>query len=95
MVLITPELVRPIPAAAKPPEVNMPREFMADAAKQAPRTSGLEVTGALAAPPVRRTIPLEQFLELEKIRQSAPILTPGPGAQSGSAPSPAGSGGGK
>ncbi len=95
MVLITPELVRPIPAAATLPEVHMPKAFLEDAAKQAPRTSGPEVTGAVPAPPVRRTIPLEQYLEMEKLRQSTPPLTPGPGSQSGAASSTAGSGGGK
>jgi pilus assembly protein CpaC len=95
MVLITPELVRPVPATATPPDVHMPKQFLEDAASQAPQTSGPEVTGAVAAPPVRRTIPIEQFLELEKIRQAAPALTPGPGPQSGSAPGTAGSGGGR
>ncbi len=95
MVLITPELVRPIPAAVKPPDVKMPRDFMEGPAKQAPRTSGPEVTGTVATPPSRATIPLEQLLELEKIRQAAPALTPGPGSQPGSAPSTPGTGGGK
>jgi len=94
MVLITPELIRPIPAAVAPPEVHMPQPFLEEGAREAPRTPGQKVTGVVAVPPVRKTLPLEQFLDMEKLRQSAPPLTPGPGAQSG-ATSPAGSGGGK
>jgi pilus assembly protein CpaC len=94
LVLITPELVRPIPASATPPDVHMPKAFLDDA-KRAPRTSGPDVTGAVPAPPVRKTIPLEQFLDLEKLSQSAPPLMPGSGSQSGAAPGTAGPGGGK
>jgi len=93
MVLITPELVRPIPATATAPDVHMPAKFLEDTSNQAPQTSGPEVTGAVTAPPVRNTIPLEQFLEMEKLKQSATPLTAGPGSQS--TPSPIGSGGGK
>ncbi len=95
MVLITPELVRPIPSSATPPEIHMPSQFLEGSGKQAPRTSGPDVTGAVAAPPSSPTIPWEQFMESEKLKQAAPPLTSGSGSQSASAPSPLGSGGGK
>ena len=95
MVLITPELVRPIPATATPPEVAMPKTFMQGTATRAPQTPGPEVTGEAPAPPARKTISLEKFLELEKIKQTAAPLVPGAGSQSGAVPSTAGSGGGK
>jgi len=95
MVMITPELVRPIPAGAARPEIPMPREFLKGTARLAPVTPGPEVTGAVAALPAAKTIPVEQLRELQKQKESAPLLVPGPAPQSGLAPPAPAPGGGK
>jgi pilus assembly protein CpaC len=76
MVLVTPELVRPIPAGAPRPEIPMPRDFLPGGSRQAPATPGPEVTGAVAAPPAQKTMPVEQLLELEKQKHDAPAALP-------------------
>jgi pilus assembly protein CpaC len=81
MVLVTPELVRPMPAGAKLPEVRMPEQFLPGTATAAPRTPGAETTGDVLRPPAKRVIPLEQLLEIEK--QNAAPVTPLPGASPG------------
>jgi len=75
MVLITPLLVRPVPAGGARPEIRMPAEFLKDTAREAPRTPGAEVTGAVPVLPAHKDIPLEQLLELEK-QKEAPESAP-------------------
>jgi len=86
MVLITPELVRPIPAGAALPEIRMPEEFLPGTAAVAPRTPGPPVTGAVPSPPARKDIPLEEMLEIEKHKadaQAPPQASPAPGGAPG------------
>jgi len=86
MVLITPELVRPIPAGAALPEIRMPEEFLPGTAAAAPRTPGPPVTGAVPSPPARKDIPLEEMLEIEKHKadaQAPPQASPAPGGAPG------------
>jgi pilus assembly protein CpaC len=71
MVLITPELVRPIPGGAALPAIGMPEVFLPGAAT-APRTPDSQVTGAIPLPPVKKDIPLEEMLEIEKQKTAAP-----------------------
>jgi pilus assembly protein CpaC len=71
MILITPELVRPIPGGAALPAVGMPEVFLPGTAAAAPRTPGSEVTGAIPSPPVKKDIPLEEMLEIEKQKTAA------------------------
>ncbi len=71
MILITPELVRPIPGGAALPAVGMPEVFLPGTATAAPRTPGSEVTGAIPSPPVKKDIPLEEMLEIEKQKTAA------------------------
>jgi len=85
MVLITPELVRPIPAGAARPEVRQPQEFLPGTAAAAPRTPGPEVTGAVPPPPARRDVPLEELLEIEK-QKAVPQTSPPAGPAQGTAP---------
>jgi pilus assembly protein CpaC len=82
MVLITPELVRPIPAGTALPQVRMPEEFLTGPAAGGPRTPGADATGAVAAPPVRKDIPLEELLEIERQKAASPPLA-APSQQSG------------
>jgi pilus assembly protein CpaC len=56
LVLVTPELVRPIPAGAKKPEVKMPGAFLKDAATALPENPG---TGEKPTWPT--SVPVEQL----------------------------------
>ncbi len=71
MVLVTPELVRPIPSGAARPDIPMPKEFIKGTNTRAPRTPGEETTGAVAPAAVQKTLPVEQLQEMERQRQPA------------------------
>ncbi len=75
IVLVTPEIVQPVPAGAPTPELKMPQEFLKDTALTAPRTPGVDITGRKAAvrmPP----IPVEELREIQrKEREAAPAAT--------------------
>lgn len=81
MVLVTPELVRPIPVGAKPPDVRRPEEFLPGTAAAAPRTPGPPVTGPVPVPSAKKDLPFEEMLEIENKKAPAAALP----AQSGSA----------
>jgi pilus assembly protein CpaC len=66
LVLVTPELIRPIPAGQPLPDVKMPLEFLRDASKVMPRSPGLEVTGPVPVKPTSDTMPVEQLIEIQK-----------------------------
>jgi pilus assembly protein CpaC len=72
MVLITPELVRPIPGNAPLPEIRNPEQFLPGTAAAAPRTPGSEVTGAVPTGPVRTDIPFEEMIEIERQKGATP-----------------------
>ncbi|HSW50234.1 MAG TPA: pilus assembly protein N-terminal domain-containing protein, partial [Bryobacteraceae bacterium] len=57
LVLVTPEIVRPIPAGQPVPEIRMPLPFMEGTSTQAPRTPGMDVTGPVPVKPLKETIP--------------------------------------
>lgn len=76
MVLITPELVRPIPAGSVLPDVRQPEVFLPGTAAAAPRTPGAGVTGSVPRPAVRKDIPLEEMLEIEKQKAAVQVLPP-------------------
>ena len=80
LVIVTPELVRPIPAGQQPPMVDFPKDFLKDGAQTAPRTPGQDVTGPITATPVRTSMPVEELIEQQKQDQgtSAPALAPLP-----------------
>jgi hypothetical protein len=67
--MVTAELVRPIPNDQKPPELAMPKEFLKEPMKEAPRQPGMAVTGPVPVRPVTNTIPVEK---LEQFEKSAP-----------------------
>jgi pilus assembly protein CpaC len=75
LVMVTPELVRPIPSGAPLPTVAMPKEFLAAGTKEAPRTPGADVTGPVSIPEPQKTIPVEQMQKLQEQLQ-APIASP-------------------
>jgi pilus assembly protein CpaC len=63
LVLVTPELVRPIPAGQKTPEIVMPRTDFIDAGAKPPRTPGMTETGPVPVKPPNDTIPVEDLVK--------------------------------
>jgi len=96
LIIVTPELVGPIPAGARRPEVNMPIPFMKGTAKSVPQTPGPDVTGPLPALPQVQTLPIEELKsEMQSISpasnptaamQPAPTLPPSAGTSAASGP---------
>jgi pilus assembly protein CpaC len=97
LVIVTPEIVRPIPAGQKVPELKFPKAFMAPNSVGVPmHTPGMETTGPVPVHPPQETIPVEQLLQLQKApppaQQSAPViqfvplLTPPPATPPGTQP---------
>ena len=77
LVLVTPELVRPIPADQQPPGVHFPKPVKMDGtAEDVPQTSRMNVTGPVPVHPESETVPVEQLLELRKAGQAMPAATP-------------------
>ena len=68
LVVVTPELVRPIPAGQAVPDVHMPEPFLEGTAGQAPQTPPVSVTGPATVPGGRQSVLVE---DLEKEQQSA------------------------
>ena len=61
LVLVTPELVQPIPAGQPPPQVNMPKPFMRGVAPAAPQNP----TAGKVTLPVEETLPIEVFKDIK------------------------------
>ncbi len=61
LVFVTPELVRPIPADVKPPELKLPLPFISGALKESPRNPGSQVTGPAAPLPKLDSLPVEEM----------------------------------
>ncbi|MBZ5596140.1 MAG: pilus assembly protein N-terminal domain-containing protein [Acidobacteriia bacterium] len=94
MVLVTPELVRPVPKGQNPPEVKFATPFLKGARTDPPRTPGIDVTGPVPAKPTQDTVPVEDLIQSQKALPSSqgqtqpqiqfvPMLT-----QPGQAPQP-------
>jgi pilus assembly protein CpaC len=66
LVLVTPELVRPIPAGQPRPDVKMPSTFLPGATTAAPQTPPLSVTGPVPSKPPTDTVPVEQLIQSQK-----------------------------
>lgn len=78
LVLVTPEIVRPVPQGEVAPDIQFPRPVkMSGTAEDAPQTPGIKVTGPVAVKPERETVPVEQLLELRKAGQT---VAPAPAA---------------
>jgi Flp pilus assembly secretin CpaC len=80
LVLVTPEIVRPIARGETLPDVHFSRPVrMAGTAEDAPQTPGMKVTGPVPVTPEQETVPVEQLLELRKAGQQT--STPAPAVQ--------------
>ena len=76
LIMVTPEIVRPIPAGQARPDVPMLKPFIKDTMKEAPRNPGIDVTGPVPVKPERETLTLEELQQLEK-KDQGPV--PGSG----------------
>jgi len=71
LVIITPELVRPIPAGQPVPEVRFPKEFLKPNTGAEMRTPGQDVTGPVPVTPPKESMPVEKLVE--SIRQETTL----------------------
>jgi pilus assembly protein CpaC len=97
LVVVTPELVRPVPAGIEVTGPQMPKPFLKGAPAAAPRTPPISVTGEVPVKSIQDTVPVEQ---LEATRgqtpttpampaiQYIPVIMP-PGQIPAAAPAPA------
>jgi len=92
IVIVTPELVRPIPAGQPLPELKFTTPFLAPNTGFEPRTPGLDATGPVPVDPPHPTIPIEKLIQ--SLRQAAAPVPPVTGPAS-SAASPANSSAGR
>ncbi len=76
LVLVTPEIVRPIPVGHPVPEIGFPQPFLKGAPTVAPRTPPTSVTGPAVPTPAQGTVPVEQLQELEQQGQSQTPAAP-------------------
>jgi pilus assembly protein CpaC len=72
IVLVTPELVKAVPAELAP-QLEMPGQFITGVSKIPPSTPGPAVTGPVPTKPVVNQIPLEDLLEIQKQLKNVPL----------------------
>ena len=78
LVMVTPELVRPIPKDAPRPDLKRPGSFLEpNTSANPPRTPGMEVTGPVPtkAPP-QAAVPMEDLIKSMQTEQPAPASPP-------------------
>jgi pilus assembly protein CpaC len=73
LVIVTPEIVRPIPAGEPLPDLIRPKPFLKGAPQELPRTPGLDMTGPVPLISAQRTVPVEQLLKSKELRDSASL----------------------
>jgi pilus assembly protein CpaC len=72
LVIVTPEVVRPIPAGQAVPDLNYPRKFMTNNTDIPIRHPGIDKTGPVNAKPSAETMPIEQLIQQQKQGQPSP-----------------------
>ena len=75
LVIITPEIVRPIPAGQAVPELKYPRSFLKPNSGIPLSQPGVAVTGQVPVQPPSDSIPIEELIEQQKQGQAAPPAT--------------------
>ena len=99
LVIVTPEVVRPIPVGQPVPELSYPQPFLKGNSPVPMRQPGIDKTGPVAEQPRGNNIPLEQLVQQPKPGQAAatpnqeavpprqpavkPVQTPPPAGGSG------------
>jgi pilus assembly protein CpaC len=82
LVMVTPELVGPIPVNARRPEIKMDMPFLKGTALTPPQNPGPQVTGPLPSPPKRDSLPIEELKRLTQPNDpnggpNNPVFNPG------------------
>lgn len=85
LVIVTPEIVRPIPAGQSVPDLNFPQTFMPDNTKSPLRHPGMDVTGPVPVTPPEPTMPVEKLQEMQRQPNYAP-QAPSAGGDAAGAP---------
>lgn len=75
LVIVTPEIVRPIPANQQVPTLNFPKSFLKLNSDIPMQTPSLDKTGPVPVKPPHDTMPLEQLVLQQKQGQAAPPPT--------------------
>lgn len=90
LIIITPELVRPVPADKPAPDIVRPKAFPKDYPQDAPRTPSQEVTGTVPLTTPAPDLPVEKVLKLkeEGPGPAPPPIPPGGGQGQGSGNAP-------
>lgn len=83
IVIVTPEIVAPIPVGVPLPKLNYPEPFLAPNSKIPMTTPGRDVTGAQPLPPSPPKIPLEKLIETMQPEKPL-VIQSGAGASGGS-----------
>jgi pilus assembly protein CpaC len=76
LVVVTPEIVRPIPEGQAPPGIVMPRELLQEGDNVPPRTPGVAITGAARVVPMLESVPVEQLLQGTQGGQGKSVAPP-------------------
>jgi pilus assembly protein CpaC len=86
LIIVTPQLVAPIPEGQSLPDLPRPYPFLEGAGilNQAPQTPGPDQTGPAPGKPVRRDLPVQELEMLERHQQNEPAA--GAGAPPPSSP---------
>jgi pilus assembly protein CpaC len=71
LVMVTPELVKPIPAGAKGPDITMPLPYLKDSSPTAPQNPGAAVTGQPSPLIKVDSLPIEVIKNLEQSGNSS------------------------
>jgi pilus assembly protein CpaC len=72
LVIVTPEVVRPIQAGQPAPEVNFPEPFLKDNSPAPLQQPGIDKTGPVPTQPRMESIPIEQLVQPPKQGQATP-----------------------
>jgi pilus assembly protein CpaC len=75
MVIVTPEIVRPIPAGQPVPSLKMPYSFMEPNSDVPTHTPTMDKTGPVPVKPPSESMPLEELVQQRKAGQTAPQPT--------------------
>ena len=75
LVVVTPEIVRPIPEGQPVPELETPTPVLKEGSKTPARTPGISVTGPVPPKGGVTSIPVEDLSHPERPSQSAPVPT--------------------
>ncbi len=100
LVIVTPEVVRPIPAGQTVPSLKMPFEFLPRNSENELFQPGMDKTGPVPVKPPNASMPIEQLIEIKRKEGQAappatltnPVSTVAPGAAPATAPGSGGSG---